>query len=381
MERVMTTNRILLAAVCATALVSGAAPAAAPPQETQAPVGLTSRRTTAVTYEARRTTKIDMIGTPLLPRARGEAEIETEASGPVRIKVEVQGMMPAGRLGPEYLTYVLWAIPPRGRAKNLGELRPDDGDAEMEATSDVQTFALIITAEPYYAVTTPGDVVVLENAVRPETRGRTSIATLQYEIVPRGAYLQGAGHAYALPAPSRHEPPDVQQARNAVAIARIAQAPRFAPEALATAQRLLVQVEQLVAAHGSSRDIISWSRAAVQAAEEARLQSVGRRRAEEADAAEDRGAPRSPAGRGHQGAVPALARLRRTALADRLAMGVLEARAPPDGVRHRPRGASCRGRARSAAASRTRPRGHRHAAREALTWKSCSWPSTRSSSG
>jgi hypothetical protein len=98
-----------------------------------------------------------------MPRARGEAEIETEASGPVRIKAKVHDVTPPAPLGPEYLTYVLWAVPPQGRAKNLGELRLDDGKAEIEATADVQTFALIVTAEPYYAVTTPSDVVVIEN--------------------------------------------------------------------------------------------------------------------------------------------------------------------------------------------------------------------------
>jgi outer membrane protein OmpA-like peptidoglycan-associated protein len=279
---VISTSLTLAAAIftaCATAAAAqGTAPGGGP-----ATTGLPSRTTTAVTYEARRTTKVDLIGTPLLPRARGEAQIKTEASGPVRIKAKVRGMSQASQFGPEYLTFVTWAIPPRGLAKNLGELRLEDGEAEIEATSDVQTFALIITAEPYYAVTTPSDVVVLENAVREETRGRTSLAKLQYEIVSRGAYTAGASR-YVLPQPGRREPPDVQQARNAVAIAQIAQAGRLAPDGLATAQRLLGQVEGLIASRGSTRDIISQSRAAVQVAEEARLQSIARRVAEEAEA-------------------------------------------------------------------------------------------------
>jgi len=210
------------------------------PQQAPAPAAgsISSRSTVAVTYEARRTTQVDLVGTPLMPRARGEAEIETEAAGPVQIKARVRDVMPPAPLGPEYLTYVLWAVPPQGRAKNLGELRLDDGKAEIEATADVQTFALIVTAEPYYAVTTPSDVVVIENAVREDTRGRTSVATLNYEIVPRGAYIAGEGVRYATPRNDRDDPPDVQQARNAVAIAQIAQAARYAPDGLATAQRL-----------------------------------------------------------------------------------------------------------------------------------------------
>jgi outer membrane protein OmpA-like peptidoglycan-associated protein len=237
--------------------------------------GLLSRKTSAVTYEARRTTKVDLVGTPLMPRTRGEAEIKTESSGPVAIKAKMKDLTPPTQFGPEYLTYVLWAIPPQGRAKNLGEVRLDDGKNEIEATVDVQTFSMIVTAEPYYAVTTPSEVVVMENAIREETRGRTSIATLEYEMVPRGAYL--AGTASKLPPPNSKEPPDVQQARNAVAIAGIADADKFVPNNASTARRLLAETEDLVVRKKSKRDIISHARATVQAAEEARLQSVERR--------------------------------------------------------------------------------------------------------
>ncbi|HEY1305692.1 MAG TPA: OmpA family protein [Vicinamibacterales bacterium] len=278
----MAPNRSLvgLAVVCGIAGVVWTAGAqqnaGAPPQ------GLSSRKTTAVTYEAGRTTKIDLVGTPLMPRTRGEAEIQTESAGPVRIKAKMRDVTPASQFGPEYLTFVLWVIPPQGRAKNLGEVRLDDGENQIEATSDVQTFALIVTAEPYYAVTTPSEVVVMENAVRQDTRGHTSIATLSYEIVPRGAYI--AGGPFSLPAPNKKEPPDVQQARNAVAIAQIAQADKFVPDGLATARRLLNETELLVKRKESKREIISHARATVQAGEEARLQSVERRGEAEARA-------------------------------------------------------------------------------------------------
>jgi outer membrane protein OmpA-like peptidoglycan-associated protein len=219
-----------------------------------------------------------------MPRTRGEAEIKTESSGPVAIKAKLRDLTAPTQFGPEYLTYVLWAIPPQGRAKNLGEIRLDDGNNEIEATVDVQTFSMIVTAEPYYAVTTPSEVVVMENAIREETRGRTSIATLEYEMVPRGAYL--AGTASKLPPPNSKEPPDVQQARNAVAIAGIADADKFVPNNASTARRLLAETEDLVARKKSKRDIISHARATVQAAEEARLQSVDRRA--EAQAAAER---------------------------------------------------------------------------------------------
>ena len=249
--------------------------------------GLSSRKTTAVTYEASRDTKVDLVGTPLLPRARGEAQIKTQSAGPVQIKAKVRSLGVPGQFGPEYLTYVLWAIPPQGRPKNLGELRADDGESDIVATSDVQTFALIATAEPYYAVTTPSDVVVVENAIREDTRGTTSMTTLQHEIIPRGAYVAAAGGGYSLPPFNKKEPPDVQQARNAVAIAQLAQAEKYAAANFGTAERLVAQTEELVP-EGEKRDIISTARAAVQAAEEARLQAVaGRRAAEEQQARAD----------------------------------------------------------------------------------------------
>ena len=289
----MARYRSLLAIVCVIAAVVPAADAQQSPgvSATTAP----ARRTSAVTYEARRTTKIDLVGTPLMPRTRGEAEIKTESAGPVWIKAKLRGLTSASQFGAEYLTFVLWAIPPQGRAKNLGEVRVDEGRDEIEATSDVQTFALIVTAEPYYAVTTPSEVVVMENAVREETRGRTSIATLDYEIVPRGAYI--AGGPFGLAPPSSKEPPDVQQARNAVAIAQIAQAEKFVPNGIATARRLLSETELLVKRKESKRDIISHARATVQAAEEARLQSTELRVEAEARARQEASAAREQAAR------------------------------------------------------------------------------------
>jgi outer membrane protein OmpA-like peptidoglycan-associated protein len=246
--------------------------------------GLASRRTTAVTYDANRDTKIDLVGTPMMPRARGEAEIKTESAGPVSVEAKVKGLTPASQFGSEYLTYVLWAIPPQGRPKNLGELRLDESEADIKATVDVQTFSLIATAEPYYAVTAPSEVVVMENIVRGDTKGHTSINTLQYDIVPRGAYVAAAGPSYTLPPPTKKEPPDVQQARNAIKIAQLAQADKYAAGGLTTAQQLMSRTEGLLP-KGSKRDIISAARATIQSAEEARLQAVnGRVQAEQAAA-------------------------------------------------------------------------------------------------
>jgi hypothetical protein len=166
-------------------------------------------------------------------------------------------------------------------------LRLERGGAELETTVDLQTFALVVTAEPYYAVTAPSDVAVLENAVRRGSRG-TSIAALQYESVPYGAYVAGA--RYAPPPTVRGEPFDLRQARNAVVIAEIAQAARLAPEELAIARRLMAQVEQLMASRADTRAVVSQARAAVRAAEDARSRAA-RRRAELVVSGEEIGAP------------------------------------------------------------------------------------------
>lgn len=105
------------------------------------------------------------------------------------VKAKVKGLTPAGQFGPEYLTYTLWAIPPQGRPKNLGEIRLDDGDSDIEATVDVQTFSLIVAAEPYYAVTRPSEVVVMENLVREETNQKLS----QQRADAVGQYLRSQG--------------------------------------------------------------------------------------------------------------------------------------------------------------------------------------------
>ncbi len=124
-------------------------------------VTVVGRTTAAINYRPRSgKTKVDLVGTPLLPEARGEAEVSGE-KGYIEIDARVKKMQPATRFGREYLTYVLWAITPEGRAKNLGEIQIDDNDARVQVTTELQAFALIVTAEPYFAVTQPSDVVVM----------------------------------------------------------------------------------------------------------------------------------------------------------------------------------------------------------------------------
>src|SRR5262249_7929314 len=124
-------------------------------------------------------TKVDMIGTTLMPLAKGYAHVDSP-HGRVVISSKVEKIGPATQFGPEYLTYVMWAITPEGRAANLGELPLKDDHAQLDVTTDLQTFGLIITAEPYFAVTTPSDVVVMENKVLPKTTTSLGVVTAKY---------------------------------------------------------------------------------------------------------------------------------------------------------------------------------------------------------
>src|SRR5215475_9170813 len=123
-------------------------------------VTVVEHTTRAINYQHRSgSTQVDFRGTDLMPEARGEVNVNSK-QGRIEIKMRVDKMSAATQYGPEYLTYVLWAVTPEGRPKNLGEVLLNGGDhSSMEVTTDLQTFGLIITAEPYFAVTQPSNVV------------------------------------------------------------------------------------------------------------------------------------------------------------------------------------------------------------------------------
>ena len=135
-------------------------------------VTVTSRTAKAINYQHRSgATKIDFRGNELLPNARGEAKVESK-QGYIEIEVEFDGLQPATKHGSEYLTYVLWAITPEGRTANLGEILLNGTSGKLNVTTDMQVFGLIVTAEPYYSVTRPSDLIVMENEVRADTKGK-----------------------------------------------------------------------------------------------------------------------------------------------------------------------------------------------------------------
>jgi outer membrane protein OmpA-like peptidoglycan-associated protein len=256
-------------------------------------VNVVERTTKAINYRHHSgATKVDFRGTALLPESRGEAKVESK-QGYIEIEVEFNDLQGATRFGPEYLTYVMWAITPEGRATNLGEVILDGTKSKLNVTTELQAFGLIVTAEPYFAVSQPSDVVVLENFVRKDTVGKIEEIEAKYELLPRGQYTVNVQPSDLKPIPlEKNTPLDLHEARNAVRIARWVGADKDAAESFQKADKLLNQAEAYKARKAGNKPVAMTAREAVQTAEDARLIALKhqdeQRIAEERQAAADR---------------------------------------------------------------------------------------------
>ncbi len=236
-----------------------------------------SRTVEAVNYEHRgQATKVDFAGTSLMPLADGWAKVENKR-GNLAITAEVGNLQRPTAIGGEYLTYVLWAISPEGRPVNLGEvLVGDNHRSKLRTTTDLQSFALIVTAEPYYAVRQPSNVVVLENVVRSDTAGSTEAVHAKYELIERGGYIP-TGYKFDPVVANAKLPLEFYEARNAVRIAQSEGAEEYAGESYRHAVELMNSADsEATTRHPSSADLIATSRQVVQTAEDARIVAVKR---------------------------------------------------------------------------------------------------------
>ena len=237
-------------------------------------VTVTARTAKAISYRHRSgATKIDFRGTEFLPNARGEAKVESK-QGRIEIEVEFDGLQPATKNGAEYLTYVLWAITPEGRTANLGEILLNGTKSKLDVTTDLQVFGLVVTAEPYFAVTRPSDLIVMENVVRPDTMGKVEEIDAKYELLQRGQYERLA-NPLALKL-DKKLPLEIYEARNAVQIARSIGADRYASETFQKAEKSLAEAEAYEARKAGKKPVAMTARAAVQTAEDARAIAVKR---------------------------------------------------------------------------------------------------------
>jgi outer membrane protein OmpA-like peptidoglycan-associated protein len=243
-------------------------------------ITIVERTAKAINYRHRNgATKIDFGGTLLMPAARGEAKVESK-QGYIEIEVEFDDLQSATRFGPEFLTYVMWAITPEGRATNLGEVILNGTKSKLNVTSELQAFGLVVTAEPYFAVTQPSNVVVMENVIRKDTVGKIEEIEAKYELLERGQYTLNVLPADLQPMiVDKKTPLDLYEARNAVRIAKWAGADVSAAESFQKASKLLEQAENYHARKAGSKPIAMVSREAVQTAEDARL--IARKRQEQ----------------------------------------------------------------------------------------------------
>ena len=223
-------------------------------------------------------TRVDLIGTRLMPDAGGDARIEAK-KGVTDIEVTVTGLIRPEQLASEFLTYVLWAASPDGRTMNLGEIQASKaGNGQIKATTQFQTFSLFVTAEPYFAVGRPSELMVLENQPRQNTKGKV-IEVKEYPLLERGQY-EKLGNPLALSLDLRHVPLEMYEARNSVEIAKSRDAGKYAPEILTKAENSLKMSEDLLARKAGRKQIISQARQTVQFSEDARALAVKRQQAE-----------------------------------------------------------------------------------------------------
>ena len=183
-------------------------------------VNVTSRTVEAINYRYRDgAADVALAGTALMPSADGKVKVRSKR-GTMEVEAEFGNLQSPTTFGGEYLTYVLWAISPDGRAANLGEVLVGGNDrSKLTATTDLQTFALIVTAEPYFAVRQPSDVVVLENVVGPDTKGTAEAVSAKYELMERGGYIP-TGYKFDPVVLDAGLPLEFLEARNALRIAK-----------------------------------------------------------------------------------------------------------------------------------------------------------------
>jgi len=242
-----------------------------------------ARTIQAVNYKPKQSAKVDFVGTELMHQAKGEAKVDVDAGG-AKVEASFEKMEPPSKFGP-YLTYVLWAITPEGRTSNLGELLLNKDKATVSATTRFQSFGLIVTAEPYYAVAFPSEAAVLENSLDKDLQKQAEPIQAQAELFQRGQY---ANLKAPVVDPKAKIPNELYQARNAAAVALEAKADKFAPESWGKAKQLLDQAEayQLSKKGSEKKQVASIARRAVQAAADSRV--IAMKRSGEAEVAAEK---------------------------------------------------------------------------------------------
>jgi outer membrane protein OmpA-like peptidoglycan-associated protein len=241
-------------------------------------VSVVSKSTKAINYKVLGgATMVDFVGTAIMPAAKGKAKVESKQSR-IDIDANVELLDPPSKFGAEYLTYVLWSISPEGRVTNLGEILLDKGKGKLSVSTDLQVFALVVTAEPYFSVRQPSDLIVMENELRKNTQGKVFLVDTKYELLQRGQYARLA-NPLALGVDTKQFPLELYEARNAVFIAQSFGADKYAADVFGRAKASLEMADTAMQRKQPRNEVATLARQAVQFAEDAR--ELGMKRQDE----------------------------------------------------------------------------------------------------
>ena len=264
MQRNFTTTPLLLLLLLLWTSVSSAQSDKRTPAE-----DISQKTINAIGYPVGQSTKVDLKGAELMPQGNGEAKVEAKV-GATTIEAEIRNMAPPSTLGAEFLTFVLWAVSTEGRTSNLGEILTDkNGEGKLKATTPFQTFSLFVTAEPYFAVRQPSELVILQNELKKGTKGKI-FPVNNYPLMKRNQY-QKLGNPLALTPDLKNVPLDMYEARNAVDIAKSRGADKYAPDIFSKAEGSLQIAENSLAKKDDNKVVVSNARQTIQFAEDARL--------------------------------------------------------------------------------------------------------------
>jgi hypothetical protein len=260
---------------CLAMIMIAATAVAQKQQPAKKPAGTVSKSLTAVNFKVLGgDTKVDLVGSPLMPAARGEAKVQSK-EGFARIEAQVEKLDSPTKFGAEYLTYVLWSVSTEGATRNLGEFMLDGGKGKLEITTNQQVFGLAVTAEPYFSVRQPSDVVVLANQVRKNTKGSVFLVDTKTELLRRGHYAS-LSNPLGLTLDLKNYPLELYQARNALGIAKASGAEEYASEVYSRAKASLDMADRAVQEKKEKKEVATLARQAVQFAEDSRALTVER---------------------------------------------------------------------------------------------------------
>jgi outer membrane protein OmpA-like peptidoglycan-associated protein len=205
------------------------------------------RKTVAITYPLDETVTVKFRGTTLLPRLKGEAKVRRAGRRGTRVELNIDDLPRASELGGIYTTYILWAISPDGHVDNLGEIKRSGSsfiDSKLDVTTPLQSFALILTAEPHFLMKVPSRMVVLEN-LPPQRPNGSQVETVDVRYIGNSSdYFRDARVPEIADRDYRETPVSLLGARQSVGLAKYAGASQDAPDELRTAEDQLQAAEK-----------------------------------------------------------------------------------------------------------------------------------------